>query len=90
MPRRSGLQILDAAHGLVQGLADVGVLGQVQQRLEPGLLGQVQRAYGLVIVGPDRTSSRAGAHGLGSLGEPIVGIPQEDEPQHRRGVLRRL
>ena len=81
---------LDAAHGLVQGLADVGILGQVEQRLEPGLLGQVQRAYSLVVVGPDRTSSRARAHGLGGLGEPLVGIPQEDEPQHGRGVLRRL
>ena len=34
-----GVVDLDAAHGLVQGLADVGVLGQVEQRLEPGLLG---------------------------------------------------
>ena len=48
VPREHAPQIgvvdLDAAHGLVQGLADVGVLGQVEQRLEPGLLGQVQRA----------------------------------------------
>ena len=94
VPREHAPQIgvvdLDAAHGLVQGLADVGVLGQVEQRLEPGLLGQVQRACGLVVVGSDRTAGRARAHGLGGLGEPLVGIPQKDEPQHRRGVLRRL
>ena len=40
---------LDGLHGLVDGLADVGAFGQVQQVGEPGLFGEVEDALSLIV-----------------------------------------
>ena len=81
---------LDAAHGLVDGLADVGLLRQVEQRFEPGVFGQVQRSSGLVVLGPGRPARGPSPHCRGGLSEPLVRIPQEDQAQYGSGILGRL
>ena len=45
--------LLDRAHRLVDGLAEVGALREVEQVLEAGLVGEVDDALGVVVGRPD-------------------------------------
>ncbi len=93
--RENALQILvfgfDCLHCLVDGFADILAFRQVQQLREPCLGRQVHYALGLIVFLADGTPP--GAFALQFLlrnGELEVGIAQEDQPQHRHGVFRRL
>jgi hypothetical protein len=73
---------------VAMALPQVGALGQRHQVREPGLFGQVEHALGLVVhrlalVGRDALGMKIHAR----ISEPLVGIAQEDEPQHRGGEL---
>jgi len=80
-----------ADNGLVDGLADIRALRQVQQVREPGAVGDVKDALRLII-------SLANLAATGALltepplclRELLVGIPQEDEPQNRDRILGRF
>ena len=78
-------------HGLVDGLADVGALWQIQQGSEASLVGEVQDALCLVVSLADLPAS-AGllGHVLFSLGKLVIGVPEEDQAKNRDGILGRL
>ena len=86
-----GVLRLDGAHGVVDGRADVGALGQLDQGREARRLGQVEHPLGLVVRRADLAPSAACAlQFLRRRLELVVGIAQEDQPQDRDGVFRGL
>jgi hypothetical protein len=81
---------LDRVHRVYDGLGDVLALGQVEEMGVAGRLGQVEDPTGLEVILADR----AAAAGLGGelslgLGEPDVGVAEEDQAEDRGGVLGR-
>ena len=58
---------------------------------EPGLLGEVEDALCLVVGLADLAATAALlSQLLLGLGELVVGVPEEDEPQNRDRILGRL
>ena len=86
--------LLDVAHRLVRGLADVAALGQREEIVETGIGREVEHTFGVIgggLVHPRAAAARGGA-GLFKLratgGETHFGKAQEDEAQDRCGILR--
>ena len=84
-----GVLRLDGPHGLVDGRADVGPLGERDQRREAGRFGKVKDTAGLIVRRADFPPSAASGSGqvLGRLLKLVVGVAQKHEPQHRDGVF---
>jgi len=88
-----GILLLDGAHGAVDRPTDVLPLRQLEQVAESRRFGQIEHAHGLVPLLVARTAAATTAllaDSLFGLGELHIRIAQEDHPQHRDGVFRRL
>ena len=77
-------------HGLVDRLAEVRSLGQLDQRRQSGGLRHVEDRPGLVVVRRGRVARRgAGLDLWADLLEPLLGVGEEDQSEHRAAVLGR-
>ncbi len=80
--------LFDGFHGGVDGLADVGGFGKLEEGGETGVVGQIEDALSLVVGFADF----AAAGGLGGEfrlgeGEFVVGVAEEDEAEDGDGVF---
>jgi hypothetical protein len=78
----------DGLHGVVDGLADVGAFGQVEERGEAGFVGEIENALGLVVGFGDGAAAGflGGQPGFG-LGESEIGVAEEDQAEDGDGVF---
>ncbi len=93
--RQLRVVLLDFRHRVVDGLPDVGAFRQIQQMIEARRWRQEDHAFGMVgggIVGAvGSTAGRCpgGFQLRAALCEASLGKQQENQAQHRRGILRR-
>ncbi|XXY27555.1 hypothetical protein WMF15_45335 [Sorangium sp. So ce233] len=81
---------LDGLHRVIERLADVGPLGELEEAAEAGLLRDEEDTLGVVVVLADAAAAAGRGELLLGLGEAVVGVLQEDQREDRRRVLGRL
>ena len=83
-----GVGVLDRLHRIVDRLAEVGAFGEVQEVLEARLVRDEQHPLGVVLTRPDlpTTEPPLPSSSACASSKRLVGVSEEDQPEHRRRV----
>jgi hypothetical protein len=77
-----GVFFFDGAHGVIDGLADLGAFGEAEEMGEAGVVGQEDDTGGVEVGGADFASGAGlGFQVFGDGGEADIGVAEEDEAE---------